>query len=571
MLVHLKIRNFAIIDELSITFREGLNTLSGETGAGKSIVINAINLVLGARSSSDLIRTGCSLASIEADFLFPDNPNLAQLLEELDLPLGEGLNIKRTFYREGRNTVHINGSPTTLQALARLAPHMVSVSGQHAHQYLLKQDHYLYLLDAFSGLEAHRQRLNSEFELYQNLKSEIRQCEKRIADNLEHRELNDFQLREIDEIAPKPGEDGALEEEKMRLQHAEDLLEVARVGYETLYEKNDAVLSVLSRYNKRLEKAGRLDKRLLPIMETLRGIEANVEDVSFAIRDFQETVQLDPKRLAAVSDRLEALNRLKRKYGGTIEEVLQFRQKLSSRVDGLAAEKETLAALMEQREGFEAGLIQKAEYLSRKRGEGAIGFKVAIEKELRQLHMKDARFEVRFEASADGTKAAEVSRKNRMKRLGPNGFDQISFMLSTNPGEALKPLSTIVSGGELSRITLSIKTVLAKNDAVETIVFDEVDAGISGATAEVVGEKLSSLASLHQVLCITHLPQIACQGNNHFLVKKEVKNGRTRTIVTKLTPAERVSEIARLLGGRKTTGHATAHAKAMLGEKGWVE
>lgn len=563
MLAKLKIHNFAIIDNLSLTLKNGLNTLSGETGAGKSIIINAINLILGARSSADMIRTDCNAASVEGHFLFPGNLELAKLLAELNIPSDRELSIKRTIYREGRNTIHINGSPSTLQNLSRLGPYMVSISGQHSHQNLLKPDHYLYLLDAFNGLEEDRDRFSGEFEQYQQLKARIRDCEKRIDEHQERRELSAFQLQEIEEVDPKPREDEVLNEEKVRLQHAEDLLEIARTEYETLYERSDAVLSILSRCGKRIAKGAQLDKRLLPISDTLSEIEANIEDVSFALRDFQETVLIDPKRLAAVSDRIDALNRLKRKYGGTIEGVLQSREKLAFRFDNLAGEKEAVANLLEQRTVLETKLIKRAEHLSLKRRAGAKGFKAAIETELRQLHMKDTRFEAIFE---EGSQKPGDAKENRLKTLGPHGFDQVSFMLSTNPGEALKPMSTIVSGGELSRIMLTIKTILAKNGAVETIVFDEVDAGISGATAEVVGEKLSSLASYHQILCITHLPQIACQGDSHFLVKKEIANGRTRTTITELTPDGRVSEIARLLGGRKTTSHATAHAKAMLGE-----
>jgi len=564
MLANLNIHNFAIIDDLSLALKNGLNTLSGETGAGKSVIINAINLILGTRSSADLIRTGCDEASVEAHFLFPDNPKLEQLLRESNILFSGELHIKRTIFRAGRNTVRINNSTATLQMLGRLAPYMVSVSGQHAHQHLLKQDHYLYLLDEFSGLEKDRNHFSGEFEKYQALKEKIRSSEKRIAEHRERQELSGFQLQEIERVEPTPGEDDALNEEKVRLQHAEDLLQIARNGYQTLYEQGDAIYSALSRCARSVSKGARLDKRLLPIADTLAEIEVNIEDVSFALRDFQETVRIDPKRLAAVSDRLEALNGLKRKYGGTIEEVLRFKQKLASRFDDLAQHEKDLATLIEQRKALEMDLVAQAENLSLKRREGARGLKAAMENELRQLHMKDTQFEALFEEDPQETRE---SHEDRIHSLGPHGFDLVAFMLSTNPGEALKPMSTIVSGGELSRIMLSIKTILAKNASVETIVFDEVDAGISGATAEVVGEKLLSLASFHQILCITHLPQIACQGQNHYLVKKEVTKGRTRATITELTPEARIAEIARLLGGRRTTSHAMAHAEAMLGGK----
>ena len=562
MLANLKIQNFAIIDNLSLTLKDGLNTLSGETGAGKSIIINAINLILGTRSSADLIRTGCGDASVEAHFVFPDNPELRALLENLKIEFDGELNIRRIIFREGRNKVFINNSKGTLQMLALLAPHMVSVSGQHSHQYLLKQEHYLLLLDEFGGLEKDRNHFSDRFEEYQTLINRIKGNEKQISELRERRELSGFQLKEIERVEPKPGEDEALKEKKVRLQHAEDLLEIARNGYQALYENNDAVLSVLSRCGKQVSKGAQLDKHLLPMADALAEIEINVEDVAFALRDFQESFQVDPRQLRAVSDRLDALKGLKRKYGGTIEDVLRFKQKLASQFDDLIERKEALEMLIKQRKALEENLIRQGDRLSRKRRASALGLKAAMERELQQLHMKNTRFEVLFE---EDPQASGNSGDDRIKTLGPHGFDHVAFMLSTNPGEALKPMSTIVSGGELSRIMLAIKTILAKNASVETIVFDEVDAGISGATAEVVGEKLFSLAAFHQILCITHLPQIACQGDNHFLVEKEVTDGRTRATIAELTFEERVNEIARLLGGRTPSNHAMAHAKDMLG------
>ena len=564
MLVNLNIHNFAIIDNLELSLKDGLNTLSGETGAGKSIIINAINLILGGRSSADLIRTGCTQASVEALFVFPNNPKLKQLLLEWNISFDRELLIKRIISRAERNKVLINGSLATLQMLARLGPHMVSISGQHAHQQLLKPDQYLYLLDEFKGLKKDRIRFNVEFEGYQTLKDRIRTGEKIIVAQEERQELGGFQLQEIENVQPKPGEDDLLKEEKVRFQHADELLEIARNGHQALYERNDSILSILSRCGKSVAKGAQMDKGLLPMANALAEIEVNIEEVSFALRDFQESIQINPKRLAAIADRLEALNGLKRKYGGTIEEVLAFREKLASRFDDLAEKKETLATLIKKRQTLELNLLEQAEHLSRKRKEGAQGLKTAMERELRQLHMRETRFEAIFEEAPPETRN---SKEYRVKALGPDGLDRVAFMLSTNPGEALKPMSTIVSGGELSRIMLAIKTILAKNASVETIVFDEVDAGISGATAEVVGEKLFSLAAFHQILCITHLPQIACQGENHFLVEKEVTGGRTRATINKLTPDARIREIARLLGGRHTTTHATAHATAMLKKK----
>ena len=334
-------------------------------------------------------------------------------------------------------------------------------------------------------------------------------------------------------------------------------MEIARESHGTLYERSDSVLSVLARCSKRLAKGSEVDKSLEPITSSLREIEANIEDISFRLLDFGEKIEVNPKRLAIISDRLDALNRLKRKYGGTLEAVIQFREILAGRTHDLEekkAEQEKLAARIQK---IETDLVIKAQKLSQSRRRGAAQLQNDLERELQQLNMIDTRFNVHFEQDAE-------SLEDSLKSLGADGCDHVVFMLSTNPGEAMKPMNHIASGGELSRIMLAIKTILAKTASVETLIFDEVDTGISGATAQVVGEKLSSLAAFHQILCITHLPQIACQGKSHYRVSKDVKSGRTHADIQKLSQEARILEIARLLGGKETTPHALAHAEAML-------
>jgi DNA repair protein RecN (Recombination protein N) len=561
MLVQLSISNFAIIRHLDITLRPGLNILSGETGAGKSIIINAVNLILGGRAFADLIRSGCREARVEALFVFPGNRLLAEMLSELGFPCEGDLLIKRTIFREGRNKILINGSLATLQMLSRIGSLLISISGQHEHQLLLKPDHHIYLLDDFGGLSDERRELNEVFSKYKALKEEINQLQRDIKETGERQELARFQVQEIQEAGFSPGEDEVLTQEKRRLQHAGELLAIVSEGYQGIYERNDSALSFISLCTKRIDKGAGIDPGLCAIRDALAEIEVKLEDVSFALRDFQKTIQMDPQKLEEVLERLELLSRLKRKYGPTLQEVFLFKEKLASMMDDLEEKRERLARLAEARERLEDAVIHRARALSNRRKKTASTLEKAVEKELHQLHMAETRFQVNFD-QAGGNKEEE---QDTMEEMRADGFDHVEFMISPNVGEELRPLSRVASGGELSRIMLALKTILARSASVETIIFDEVDSGISGATAEVIGEKLLSLGGYHQILCITHLPQIATQGQSHFLVSKGVINGRTQTNISELDHEERVQEVARLLGGRQITSRALAHAREMLG------
>jgi DNA repair protein RecN (Recombination protein N) len=562
MLVHLCISNFAIIKRLEFSLKPGLNILSGETGAGKSIIINAMNLILGGRASADLIRSGCKEASVEALFILPENRSLTQMLSDLGLPFDGELLIKRTIFREGRNRIFINGSMATLQMLSRVGSILISISGQHEHQFLLRQDNHIYLLDDFGGLSEARFELSDVFTTYQSLKGEISHLEREINAIGERQDLTQFQIQEIERAEVSPGEDERLGEEKRRLQHAAELLEIVTEGYQSLYERHDSVLSSISQCIKRVAKGAEIDPGLGPIKEALSEIEVKLEDASLALRDYQKTISMDPHKLEELGERIELLNGLKRKYGPTLEDVLQYNNKLTSEIFDLDEKKVRLDQLIKKRPNLEADLMARATTLSKKRKKVAGGLEKSVEKELKDLHMSKTRFQIKFDQALGGT---GVMGSPKVEDVRLDGFDRVEFLISPNIGEDLRPLVKIASGGELSRIMLALKTILARTASVETVIFDEVDSGISGATAEVIGEKLSSLAEYHQILCITHLPQIASQGQNHFLVSKEVFDGRTQTLISGLEPEARVQEIARLLGGKEITPRAVAHAREMLG------
>jgi len=562
MLVQLTISNFAIINQLETHFKTGLNILSGETGAGKSIIINAVNLILGGRASADLIRSGSDEARVEALFNIPENHAVNGLLSDLGFPVDRDLLIKRTISREGRNRIMVNGSMATLQMLSKIGLMLISISGQHEHQLLLRPENHLYLLDDFGGLTDEREDLEASFGTYQSLKEGFNELERKIKESEEKQALRRFQMEEIEKADLKPGEEGLLEEEKNRLRHAQELMHIVSDSYQTLYEKEDAVLSNIALCIKRIEKGIEMDSRLGAIRDAIASVHVELEDAALDLRNLQKSIVIDPRRLEDVDERLQFINRLKRKYGESVEEILVFRDNISKMVENLDQMRHNLEKIDHETGEMEKEVVSKATLLSVKRRDTAKDLENAMKQELQMLEMGGTQFEVKFH-SMDAGRGNDA--RHIMDEIKPDGFDRVEFMISPNVGEDLRPLSRIASGGELSRIMLAMKTILARTASVETIIFDEVDAGISGATAEVVGEKLQSLAGYHQTLCITHLPQIASKGNTHFLVKKEVIAGRTQTVISKMDSEERVKEIARLLGGRIISQKAVAHAREMLG------
>lgn len=561
MLEQLTITNFAIISHLRTRFTPGLNILSGETGAGKSIIINAVNLILGGRASTDLVRSGSEEAKVEALFNIPEKSSINELLSDLGIPFDGELLIQRTISREGRNRVMINGSLATLQMLSKLGLSLISISGQHEHQLLLRPESHLYLLDDFGGLNEEREALTASFKAYQALKEDLDGLEKDLKEGEQRQELSAFQADEIERADIKNGEDRLLEEEKNRLRHAEMLMQIVAETYQTLYEKEDAVLSNISLCMKKIEKGIEVDRRLREIKEAIASAYVELEEAALDLRDFQKSISIDPVRLEDVEERLQFIHRLKRKYGSTIEEILKFKEELSEKMDHLNLKRKELERIRNKLGDIEEVIVSQATSLSKKRQGVAKRLGKSVERELNRLDMSGTRFEAHFHPVDDGD-GGEA--KNVIRNIKSDGCDNVELMISPNVGEEMRPLSRIVSGGELSRIMLALKTILAGSASVETIIFDEVDSGIGGATAEVVGEKLQSLAQYHQILCITHLPQIASKGATHFLVEKRVIENRTQTVISMLSSEGRLMEIARLLGGRTISKQAVAHAREML-------
>jgi len=563
MLKELSIRNFAIIDDLQLQSDPGLTILSCETGAGKSIIINAVNLILGSRASAEMIRTGADSAEIEALFdADPESP-AAQAAREAGYETAEGLLVRRVISRTEGNRVFISGRLATLQVLSAVTDNLASISGQHAHQGLLKEDQHLLMLDRFAGLLPLRETVAALYRELLPLLKRLGDLEARQVRQAELIELLEFQQREIAAAAPHSGEDRELEQERLRLKNTATLCETVERGIESLYGGSGSAIEQLTRVRRDLEKMARLDPTLMPTSETCAGVAYGVEDLVESLRAYLKTLDINAGRLEAVEERLDLLNRLKRKYGGSLEAV---HEKLNQSTADLAAI-ETIAVEMTAVRNhlcdLHARIEKQAVALSRKRRDAAKRFTAQVADESSRLKMSGTQFGVELTAIPAGADTDPLLSVGS-SALSESGMDRAVFTISPNVGESLKPLAAIASGGELSRVVLALKSILAATESVGTIVFDEVDAGIGGAVAEVVGHQLAELARHHQVICITHLPQIAKFGDHHFRISKQVAEGRTRTAITRLTSEGRTREIARMLGGEKITRLTLEHARELL-------
>lgn len=563
MLQELTIRNFAIIEDLIIHFEGGLTVLSGETGAGKSIIVNAVNLLLGSRASAALIRTGAESAELEALFDIPPESPAARIMAEQDYDASEGLMIRRIISRNERHRIYINGRLATMQALGAITAHLASISGQHAHQGLLREDVHLEILDQYGDLWKLRQDYTEGFGHLQPLLRRERDLLRRQAQQGQLIDLLRFQLEEITAAAVAVGEDETLEQERRRLKNGEFLYQTVQQCVDVLYSGDGAVVEQLGGLGKSLEQAAAIDAGLATSAAALNDLAYGVEDLAAQLRDYLKRIDLDPRNLENVEARLDQLTKLKRKYGGSLESVLAHRDDVARQLEATENIDAAIAQVGAQLKQRHRQLTELAEALSAGRRQAGQRLSRLVEAELASLKMADTRFAVELQPiPASRESSPYLSHDGRA--LTESGMDRAAFMIAPNVGEAIKPLANIASGGELSRVVLALKAILAQRDSVETVIFDEVDAGIGGGVAERVGKKLAALAQHHQILCITHLPQIAKYGRHHFRIVKKVVKGRTLTTIAPLGPEARIEEIARMLGGETITPATLNHAREML-------
>jgi DNA repair protein RecN (Recombination protein N) len=561
MLKELNIKNFAIIDQLRVGFTPGLNVFTGETGAGKSIVVDALNLALGERASSELIRTGCPEAVVEAAFELNGRgtAEITGLLTDqgIDMAPGEDLIVRRVLSSGGKNKVYINGSLANLATLSEIGRSLADIHGQHEHQSLLSLERQMEMLDSFGGLGPSRDAFSGDYHRLQDVRKELSELEAGERDRSQREDMLRFQKNEIEAAMLKPGEDVDLAGEQKLLANAEKIAGLARAADEALYSSDGSVLSGLKKAMTGLREIAAIDSRLKPVLDLCEAGRAQIEEAAHEVSSYADRVEFDPGRLEQIGDRLDAVQKLKKKYGGTVEEVIEFGKRASSELERMERSTGEIERLTKEVQAVKAGLTSQAQELTRKRGAAARDLEKKVEDELGRLGMKKTTFAVRIAQEAgDDTLDG--------RRLGPRGADRVEFLISPNPGEEPRSLARIASGGELSRIMLALKAILVEGDNIPTLVFDEVDAGIGGAVAEEVGKKLKRVAAGRQVFCITHLAQIASMAASHYGVSKSVKKERTSTEVRLLDRKERVDEIARMLGGKTITEATIRHAEEMI-------
>ena len=561
MLLQLDIRNVALIDEISMELGEGLNVLTGETGAGKSIIIDSINAVLGYRVSREIIRTGAEKALIEAVFQV-DAERVRDILSDMGMePEEDGtLILSREISQSGKNTCRINGKMVSATFMKAIGERLIDIHGQHDNQSLLKTEYHIELLDSFAGgsLRAAKEEYTELLGQYRSVKARIRALSGDPGERERKMDLLRFQVDEIRKARLKTSEDEDLNKQKMLLVNAEKISGTMASVYDLLSAGSggSSALDAMNESLAQLSSIAALDESYGEIYSRLQDLVYQLEDIAGDVRQSFESIEYDPALLDEIEERLDLIYRLKRKYGNSIPEIHRFCEEAEKQLEELEKSEETAKALAEELAELEKQLYHAALRLNEERVKAASLLESKIAQQLTDLEMKNARFKVDIQFDADA--AGDSGR-----RFGSNGLDRVEFLISPNVGEPLKPLARIASGGEMSRIMLAVKTILAEVDKIPVLIFDEIDTGISGRASQKVGEKLSYISRSHQVLCVTHQAQIACMADHNYLIEKIVEKEKTRTRVTRLGDDDKIKEIARLLGG-ETTEASLKYAEEMI-------
>lgn len=564
MLTLLKIENIALIERLEVEFGKGLNLLTGETGSGKSIIVDSLGALTGERISSDLIKEGEQSARIEGIFVVPGDKTLKGLLGEAGIEDGWSddveLIVRRDLSLAGKNRIFVNNQLVTQTFLKKLGAYLADIHGQGEQAALFEPASHLELLDGFAKTGAERQATATAYREWLAIRSELSELKKDEAEKLQLLDILRFQVNEIASANVRPGEDDELDEEKRRLNNVEKLSALSEESYSLLYENEEATITTLDLAGRKIEELSEYEAKFGEYIDSLQTARAVIEDLAIAVRDFRNHLEFSPERLEEIENRLVEISGLKRKYGGTLETVLEHLKESQTRLENIETaeirEEELRGKLAELR----ASYIRAASILREKRVAAAKRFEKEIEKNLKAVALEKARFEVRLESPDTAERDGEYADRS----FTAKGFDRVEFYFSANPGESPKPLAKVASGGEASRLMLILKTTSKMLSAEKAAVFDEVDVGIGGRVAQAVGLKLKELSRSQQVLCVTHQPQVASIGDRHFVVEKDISGGKTRIGVRELIDTERVEEIARMLAGEKISDAARENARDML-------
>lgn len=562
MLVQLHIENFALIDRVVIEFGPGLNILTGETGAGKSMIVGALGLVLGQRAHADMLRSEDAAILVEALFDMSSHPHVHPVLDRLGIEHPDPfLLLKRVITKNG-SRCYINANLATLAMLQDLGQHLVDILGQHQHQTLLRHEHQLALLDAYGKLSEDVTALRQKYQRYHTLIQESQHLQQEEQQRLQRQDLIHFQADEIDKAQLQPAEEEQLAAERHLLLNAEKRYELSQGAYGLLYQNDPAILEMLAATLDKLRQLDALDTRQSRPHHDAQDAYYALEAVSQYLRDYSAHIEIDPDRLQAIEDRLAEIARLKRKYGATVAAVLEYRDQLRHEQQTWERREDRLEEVGAELDQLRQSLKSLAITLSDKRRQTADRLQQAVQQELHDLNMGGTVFQIVCSLRRDPQ--GDVTVGSERVALTADGLDEVEYRFAPNPGQPLKPLARIASGGELSRVMLALKSILAREDRTPTLILDEVDAGIGGQTAKLVGEKLRRIARAHQTFCITHLPQIASHGDQHYRVEKVARAKRTTIAVQPLDFPKRIEEIARMSGGKQITATTRKHAEEML-------
>ena len=549
MLRSLHVKNLALIDEIEVEFGEGLNILTGETGAGKSIILGSVNLALGGRYTRDIIRDGADYGFVELTFEIRD-PGQIERLKALDVFLEEGMVVLSRRLMEGRSVSRINGETVTMGLLREVSAVLIDIHGQHEHQSLLYKKNHLEILDAFAREEGAgcRQAVQEAYRDYRACEKELEEVSMDESQRAKEMAFLEFEVEEIEKAALQEGEDEELESAYRRMANGRKIAGSALEAYRYTSEDPDSASENLSRAIRALSEAAECDEGARQLQEQLVEVDSLLNDFNRELSDYSKSCEYSEEELYETENRLNEINRLKVKYGGTVGEILAYQEQQAGKLEKLQDYETYLAGLEKKAKEAEALLVEACRSLSQVRKSQAAILEEAVQKGLEELNFADVRFEIHFE---------------ELKSYTGNGTDDVEFMISLNPGQPLRPLKDVASGGELSRIMLAIRTVMARRDDIETLIFDEIDVGISGRTAQKVSEKMALIGKTHQVICITHLAQIAAMADAHYVIEKTVEEMETRTRIRRLTEEDSVRELARILGGARITDAVLTNAREM--------
>ena len=571
MLKNLAIRNYALIDELKIEFGSGLNIITGETGAGKSIIIDALNLILGERATQDEVRSGAEKTIVEGVFTISGNKKVHRLLERAEIEAEEEIIVRREVSAKGQSRAFVNDTPVPVGQLKELGDYLVDLHGQHEHQSLLRPETHIDLLDDFGGLDNLIKNFRSAYDDLNSELAEMKELISRREALKEKRELYAFQIKEIDAVNPQSGEIDQLESELKILENSEKLYEVSMKLYELLYDSESSIHDQLVMVRNQLEDLSSIDKTLEPLKADSETAKAIIDEITRSVQSYSSKIDFNPERLEEIRERLGVLSMFRKKYGGSLEAAIEYREKIGKEFQLAENFDEAIGKLEGNVEQQRQKLSEIAERLSSKRREVAERVMRSIVGVLAEIGIDNAKFEIVIRNKVYDGNGADIKPLVKLGRdyyeTNEKGFDFVEFFISTNVGEEPRPLAKVASGGEISRIMLALKTILAKSDRLPLLVFDEIDTGISGRIGSKVGKSLKNLSGFHQIIAITHLPQIAGMADVHFKVEKGVKGKRAVTSVSHLSEDERVLEVARLLSGEDVTQASISGAKELIGIK----